>query len=616
MRHSFTWHVVEYDMGLCQQFDVALSFGGGDRKYAEALRKILPSNVTCFLDSEFTPEIWWTDLNEFLPDIYLKRARYVIPFLSVNYLRPWPTREKRAALAASLNRSEANMLPVRIDDTEIPGILPSLSVIDLRQHPLEFVRDMLLQKLKLPADILQLSAKQCVGLSVLRFFEHPLCEELGELAFGNDPKSEIRSLVESSMVKAEDGMLRLSKPEHLAPGGAPKEVLYSIGERIRDLGHQYKSGSDSSPLLDQTENILTLIKWATQEDRFEFVIDFFPLLEKSLKCVGDKETLLRLSRLTIDGCERSKHLSPARREEATKSEARAKICGLAWVYQRIDRLDAALQEAGESLKLSEAVRDQRGIAYAHKCIGRLMRMRKQYPESIENLRQAIDEFGRLGGAQDIEVGDSISLLARTHFVRFQELQDSAAFRESQSLWKQADSILEQYPGTKELADCLILWGDMLVAANQTGAYEWYDRAKAQVARDLHPRSEIVARAGKQIGRYFASKNQPSRAISELETSAAIYERLQELENAARCRLIIRQVEAKGQNQGDVFLHFMPLAKSEGAEVGLIAWDNYLGENASYKNAWQRAKEPPSEEYWRDKFDKARREKALRKDAFR
>ena len=94
-------------------FDVAFSFGGEDRQYADALAQLLrPYAVRCYYDQDFTVETWGEHLTEYFPNLYQKRARFVVPFLSKNYLRPWPTLEKRAALAEALNRSQAYILPV------------------------------------------------------------------------------------------------------------------------------------------------------------------------------------------------------------------------------------------------------------------------------------------------------------------------------------------------------------------------------------------------------------------------------------------------------------------------------------------------------------------------
>src|SRR5260221_8297154 len=159
-----------------KEFQVALSFGGEDRQYAQGLAELLkPHGVQCFYDEDFTVETWGENLTEYFAELYRKRALFVVPFLSKRYLRPWPTLEKRSALAEALLRSSAYILPVRIDDTEIPGILPTVGMIDLPTHPLQYVRDALLAKLKLLRGRVTCVSQQTQRLfAVLRFFPRPL----------------------------------------------------------------------------------------------------------------------------------------------------------------------------------------------------------------------------------------------------------------------------------------------------------------------------------------------------------------------------------------------------------------------------------------------------------
>lgn len=69
-------------------------------------------------------------------------------FLSKSYAeKPWTRHELENAQARAFNDISEYILPVRIDDTEIPGILSTTGYLDLRQKSIEEVHQALAQKL-------------------------------------------------------------------------------------------------------------------------------------------------------------------------------------------------------------------------------------------------------------------------------------------------------------------------------------------------------------------------------------------------------------------------------------------------------------------------------------
>jgi hypothetical protein len=66
--------------------------------------------------------LWGKDLYEHLDWIYQKAARYCVLFASEAYAnKVWTTHERRSAQARALQSNQEYVLPVRFDDTEIPG---------------------------------------------------------------------------------------------------------------------------------------------------------------------------------------------------------------------------------------------------------------------------------------------------------------------------------------------------------------------------------------------------------------------------------------------------------------------------------------------------------------
>ena len=66
-----------------RKYDVALSFAGEDRKYAEELAELLQSGgYSSFYDKYERTRLWGKDLYQHLSSVYKVQARYCVMFLS------------------------------------------------------------------------------------------------------------------------------------------------------------------------------------------------------------------------------------------------------------------------------------------------------------------------------------------------------------------------------------------------------------------------------------------------------------------------------------------------------------------------------------------------------
>jgi hypothetical protein len=134
---------------LTQAYNVALSFAGEDRLVARQLADLLrQSGFRVFFDEYEKSQLWGRDLYAHLSEVYKNRARYCVMFLSQSYSRKlWTNHERKAAQARSFRESREYILPLRLDDTEVPGILETTGYIDLRDTKIEDVYEILCQKL-------------------------------------------------------------------------------------------------------------------------------------------------------------------------------------------------------------------------------------------------------------------------------------------------------------------------------------------------------------------------------------------------------------------------------------------------------------------------------------
>ena len=132
-----------------QKYDVALSFAGEDRKYAKELADLLKTNsYSCFYDENEFANLWGKNLYDYLSSVYKDQARYCVMFLSKYYEQKlWTTHERQLAQARAFQENREYILPVRLDDTEIPGIPPTVGYLDLRIITIEEVYEALVMKL-------------------------------------------------------------------------------------------------------------------------------------------------------------------------------------------------------------------------------------------------------------------------------------------------------------------------------------------------------------------------------------------------------------------------------------------------------------------------------------
>jgi hypothetical protein len=130
-------------------YEAVLSFAGEDREYVDAVAEYLRNNnVKIFYDKYEEVTLWGKDLAEHLDKVYRGSARYCVMFISKNYAdKIWTGHERRSALAKAIEEKEEYILPARFDNTEIPGIRPTMGYVDLSKKTPEQLGKMILQKL-------------------------------------------------------------------------------------------------------------------------------------------------------------------------------------------------------------------------------------------------------------------------------------------------------------------------------------------------------------------------------------------------------------------------------------------------------------------------------------
>lgn len=117
-------------------YDVALSFAGENRAYVEDVATFLKDmGIRVFYDKFEVDNLWGKNLYDHLQEIYKDKAKYSILFISEHYKKKnWTTHERESAQARAFEESKEYILPVKFDDTEIPGIHSTVGYLDANKY--------------------------------------------------------------------------------------------------------------------------------------------------------------------------------------------------------------------------------------------------------------------------------------------------------------------------------------------------------------------------------------------------------------------------------------------------------------------------------------------------
>lgn len=123
------------------EYDVAISFASEDRSLAEEFVNLLAQkNVKIFQDEYRAADaaVWGKNILDHLVNLYARKARYCLLLVSRHYpLRTWTQTDWASARERALRDPNEYILPIQLDESEVPGITQSKGYRDLRQHSVE-----------------------------------------------------------------------------------------------------------------------------------------------------------------------------------------------------------------------------------------------------------------------------------------------------------------------------------------------------------------------------------------------------------------------------------------------------------------------------------------------
>ena len=103
--------------------------------------------IRVFYDKYESVTLWGKDLYVHLGKVYSEMAEYTVMFISKHYAaKLWTNRERESAQAHAFSEYREYILPVRFDDTEIPGLLSTIGYLDARAISPEELAEMIKEK--------------------------------------------------------------------------------------------------------------------------------------------------------------------------------------------------------------------------------------------------------------------------------------------------------------------------------------------------------------------------------------------------------------------------------------------------------------------------------------
>lgn len=132
-------------------FDMAISFAGEDREKAKQLVSCLKKKgLSVFYDNDYQADLVGKDLYQHLHILYRDSALFFLPLISTNYIqKPWAMHELRAAQEREFRDEVEYILPIKLDDTNAPGIPVTKGYLDMRKLSPSKIATLIKQKVEI-----------------------------------------------------------------------------------------------------------------------------------------------------------------------------------------------------------------------------------------------------------------------------------------------------------------------------------------------------------------------------------------------------------------------------------------------------------------------------------
>lgn len=131
-------------------YDVCVSFAGENRALVKAVVDSLKRRrLKCFYDNDEQATLIGKDLIVYLDEVYRKKARYCVMFISEHYVvKLWTNHERKSIQARMFESKDDYLIPVRLDDADVPGVLSTIGYLDGRHHSVAEIATLIQKKVR------------------------------------------------------------------------------------------------------------------------------------------------------------------------------------------------------------------------------------------------------------------------------------------------------------------------------------------------------------------------------------------------------------------------------------------------------------------------------------
>jgi len=143
-------HIENENVNKEEIYYIGLSFAGEQRDFVEQVAEELRNRgIKVFYDSFEEIDLWGKDLYQHLNHIYKTKCEYCIIFISEDYSKKlWTKHELKSAQARAFKENKEYILPVRFDDTELPGLNETVGYISAKDKSPQQIAELAIKKVR------------------------------------------------------------------------------------------------------------------------------------------------------------------------------------------------------------------------------------------------------------------------------------------------------------------------------------------------------------------------------------------------------------------------------------------------------------------------------------
>jgi hypothetical protein len=133
---------------MAEEFDVCVSYARKNGRYVRRVVDALQgAGLSVYFDVDREAETAGKNLPEELLAVYGSAKRCCLLFLSAAYAKSdWAKQERRSAIARAF-KEDGYLIPVRLDRTKLPFLLPDTTWIDARNRAPEHIAHVIIKKI-------------------------------------------------------------------------------------------------------------------------------------------------------------------------------------------------------------------------------------------------------------------------------------------------------------------------------------------------------------------------------------------------------------------------------------------------------------------------------------